>query len=244
MKKKTILGIVLSISLLVVSIIATTITAIAVNPKNTAEKTFYATIGSGVLQLPSNATYPAKAGGTPNHPTVLRIAAFDGDRRSTDGSYDQLMVFMWDPREEQFTPVLLITDNPSIADFMKKVYNNTYIWYPTPPPLIPMFGPNLFPNVVLVQPNELEVWTESSQKGYGNGPWSFNDDTLTVNLTKSVKSTLGLFIINASLPQTNPARFANATFNLPPLTLIFHELDKGYPNQDTTTLNWPGSSGY
>jgi hypothetical protein len=145
MKKKTILGIVLTLSLLVVSIGVTIVPALASNPKDSAEKTYYATIGKVFLQLPSNATYPAKAGGTPNHPVELLITVFDGDRRSTDGPYDQLVVDMWDPTAGHFTPVLAITDNPSQAEFIKKIYNNTFLWYPTPAPLIPMYGPNLFP---------------------------------------------------------------------------------------------------
>ena len=70
------------------------------------------------------------------------------------------MVAMWDPREEQFTPVLAITDNPAWAEFIKTLYNNTYMWYPTPLALQPIYGPNLFPNVVVVEPDELEVSSE------------------------------------------------------------------------------------
>jgi hypothetical protein len=250
MKKKIIFGIALSLVLVIVSSIFTAVPAIAGNPKDSAEKTYYATIGRVFLQLPSNATYPAKAGGTPNHPVELLITVFDGGRRSTDGPYDQLIVDMWDPIAAHFTPVLAITDNPSQADFIKKIYNNTYLWYPSPTPLIPMYGPNLFPNVVLVQPNELEVWSETkgTDNGYGHkGGFSYESksNVLKVNLTKAVKSTLNLFIINASAPSFTPARYTNATFNLPPLNMVFHELDEGYPNEQTEVLDsWLGASRY
>jgi len=253
MKKKTTLGIVLTLSLLTVAIVATGATTLAVYQTNQTK--FYGTEGIVTLQIPSNASYPAKAGGTPNHPIAIRFAAWDFKRRSTFGAFDQLTVSIWDPVGEYFTPVLFITDSPAQAEFVKEVLNNTYVWYPRPPTLPPIFGPNLFPNVIVVQPNELEVWTESTKASHGNGGWNWDEygryvwniessSTLMVNLTKAVKSTLDLFIINATAPM-GPNRFANVTFNLPPLSMYFRELDKGFPTESTTVYDsWPGASGY
>jgi hypothetical protein len=231
MKKKIILGSTLTLTLLVISIIAMTLPAFANNPQNSLVRKGYGTMGDVDFAIPSNATFPAIPGGTSNHPTNIGFLALDADRRSTPGAFDQLTVYIWDPANQRYTPVLAITDNPDQAEFLKILWNNTYLWYPTPLPLQPMYGPNLFPNVILVQPNELEVWSTHG--------------TLWVNLTTLVKSTLTNFVINPSAPAGSPARTANVTFNLPPLTMFFRPLDNGFPREETiTTTGWMGASGY
>jgi hypothetical protein len=246
MKKKTILGSTLTLSLLVILIVITNLPALANNPQNSLVRKGYGTMGDVDLIIPSNATYPAKPGGVSNHPTNIGFLALDADRRSTPGAFDQLTVYIWDPASQRETPVLAITDNPDQAEFLKTFWNNTYLWYPTPLPLQPILGPNMFPNVILVQPNELEVWTESSSTYYGQGyKWHDSSETLWVNLTIPVKSTLTNFIINYSAPAGSPARSANVTFDLPPLTMFFRSLDDGFPREDTfIATGWLGASGY
>jgi hypothetical protein len=247
MKKKIILGSTLTLSLLIISIVATTLPAFANNPQNSLTRKGYGTMGDIDLVIPSNATYPAKPGGATNHPTNIGFLALDADRRSTPGAFDQLTVYIWDPASQRETPVLAITDNPTQAEFLKTFWNNTYLWYPTPLPLQPILGPNMFPNVILVQPNELEIWTESSRtyNGWDHKGCYDTSETLWVNLTTPVKSTLTNFIINYSAPSGSPARSANVTFTLPPLTMFFRPLDDGFPREETfIAAGWPGASGY
>jgi hypothetical protein len=245
MKKKYV-GIIFTLLLVVSFIVASTFPAIATDPKNRPERVAYATIGTVNLELPSNATYPAKAGGTTSHPIVLRISVIDNNRRTTDGASDQMVVNMWDPEKQSFTPVLIITDNPSWAEYLKTLYNNSYTWFPTPVALQPIYGPNLFPNVVLVEPDELEVWTESANPYDHSNGWDNQDSqVLMVNLTRAVKSTLDVFVINSSVPAgPNSPRFANATFILPPLTMVFHEFNDYYADEKVDVLQWAGSSNY
>jgi hypothetical protein len=237
MKKKIILGITVTLFLLVILIVVMTLPAIAYESPNVRKG--YGTVGDVDFVLPSNATYPAKPGGVSNHPTNIGFLALDANRRSSPGAFDQLTVYIWDPANQRETPVLAITDNSDQAEFLKTLWNNTYLWYPTPLSLQPIHGPNMFPNVILVQPNELEIWTESSYKGCSGS------ETLWVNLTIPVKSTLNYFTINASAPLGSPARSANVTFVLPPLTMFFRPLDDGFPREETfTATGWPGASGY
>jgi hypothetical protein len=240
---KPLIGIVLATLLVVSFVIASTFT-VANDSRNRPEKVAYATVGTATLDLPSNATYPAKAGGTPNHPTNLRITVYDNNRRSTDGASDQLMVSMWDPVGQSYSPVLIITDNAAWAEYLKVLYNNTYAWYPTPLSIKPIYGPNLFPNVVLVAPGELEVWTEDVNQ-YGHRSGGDNNEVLMANLTRAVNVKLDLFVVNSSAPTgPNTGRSANVTFNLPALTMMFHEFDDYYPSETTNVLQWAGSTNY
>ena len=246
MKKKTILGIALTLSLLTVAIVATGATTLAVQQPNQAK--FTGAIGNVGLQLPSNSSPPAPPGGVANHPTHLRIYAFDFDRWSTNGAADELLVFIWQPVKNSFQPVLLITDNAANAALWKTVWNNSNIWYPTTLP--PQFGgPNLFPNIVLVEPNELEVWTEAASNSGGNGHWGWDEyeryvwqtsggETLWVNLTKSVKATLPYFNVSG----VN----SNQTFTLPPMSMFYKGTsdDIDYPPLTIAFRSYPGASQY
>jgi hypothetical protein len=206
MKKKIYLGIILTLSLLILTLF------ISVSPtlahRHTDDVVFSGALGEVTLQLPSNSSPPASPEGIPNHPTILKLVAFNYDRGSANGAADELDVFMWQPIGNTFQPVAVITDTPNNAEFWKTAWNGTYVWLKAilPPPIGPT---TLFPNVILVEPETLDVWTESIHSKSRNDESS----TLWVNLTETVKITLPYF--NATGVQSNQ------TFNLPPTSLMF-----------------------
>ena len=217
MKKKIYLGTILTVSLLLLTVF------ISVSPtlahRHTDDVVFTGALASVTLQLPSNASPPALPGGTPNHPTTLMISAFDFDKRSAFGAADELLVFMWQPVANNFQPVAVITDNPADAQFWMNTWNGTYVWLKAILP--PLIGPTtLFPNVILVQPGDLQVYTESEHSGDRNDASS----TFWVNLTTSVKVTLPYF--NATGVNSNQ------TFTLPSMTLMYKSIS------DEFTLPW------
>ena len=235
----------MTLSLLIVTIIAS-VTPTRANSQSTDTK-FIGALGEVNLQLPSNSSPPAIPGGVANHPTTLKIGAWDLNSRSTLGAADELLIFIWSPVQNRLADVAVITDNADNAAFWKTVWNNSYIWYPTTLP--PQAGgPNLFPNVILVEPNELEVWTESGSSSGGNGHWGWDNygryvwqttggGTFWVNLTKSVKVTLPYF--NATGTNTNQ------TFTLPPFSLMFKTTSDPFDGYFTVTLkNYRGASNY
>jgi hypothetical protein len=232
MKKKTVLGTFLMLSLLAVTVVATIAPTLGRNPTKNPAKKVYGAVGQVVLQLPSNASPPASPG-TPNHPAILQIVAFDDNRRSFGGEADELIIFMWNPVSNRFEPVAIITDNAKNAEFWKTAWNNTYVWYQAP-------GFVLFPNIILVEPQTLEVWTESMRAscGYGNKGWNTASETLKVNLASTVKVTLPFF--NAT------GEFSDQTFSLPPLTLLFKATSDEIV-EDPLTINlegYPGASNF
>jgi hypothetical protein len=241
MKKKTIIGTVLTLSFLIVAVFATAAPTLAYKPnKNTI---FSGALAEINIQLPSNSSPPAPPGGNANHPTMLKIAAWDFDRRSTNGAADEILLFIWSPAENSLEPVAQITDNAANAAFWKIVWNNTYLWYPfiLPPPYPPI-ATNLFPNVIQVGPKDLEVWTESTWTNYGHN-WNVASDTLMVNLTKPITVTLPYFQV-ATNPDGSEVEI-NQTFTLPPMTLMFKATSDAFNDPFAVSLNfYPGSSNY
>ncbi len=225
MKKKIILGTILAISLLLVTVF------ISVSPtlahRRTNDVVLTGALAEVTLQLPSNSSPPALPGGTPNHPTTLKLVAFDYDKRSANGAADVLGVFIWQPIANKFQPVAIITDNPANAEFWKTIWNGSYVWLKTvlPPPIGAI---TLFPNVILVQPADLQVWTESEHH---------QSSTFWVNLTTTVKVTLPYF--NATGVNSNQ------TFNLPPTTLMYKTISDEFELPWTTLFTgYINSSNY
>jgi hypothetical protein len=247
MNKKNVLGIVLTLTLLAVSFAVILLPTFAYEKTEDPAKKFYGSSGLVTVQLPSNSSPPASPG-TPNHPTILRFLALDHNRRSFGGEADELMVFMWQPIADNFQPVAMITDNANAAELWKTVWNGSYIWYVAGPPMFPP-GFILFPNVILVEPEDLEVWTEPARASYGDDNKDWNDATVTLwaNLTKEVTVTLPAY--------NGTGAFSNETFILPPMSLMFKgisgEFDdpvtvefKGYRYASNYTLERSGNSQF
>jgi hypothetical protein len=223
MKRDKIFAAVMTLSLAVIITIATVAPTLASNP-NYTQIMACGNAGYVALQLPSNATPPGQPG-TPNHPTTLIFWASDDSRRSTFGAADELIVLMWHPIDNRFTPVAVITDNPERAEFAKILWNGTYVWYDFYI-LPPNTRTNIAPNVIQVAPTELEVWTQ--------------DEALMVNLTKPVKIALPAYHMS-----TNPDKYSNQTFILPPMTLTFRATGNIFKDDTTLVLTgYTGASGY
>src|SRR3990172_1785572 len=133
MKKKIILGIVLMMSLLIVTVVASVAPTLAVQQTNQIK--FTGALAEITIQIPSNSSPPAIPGGIPDHPTTLKIAAFDWDKRSTNGAADELLIQIWSPvgvvlsPGGNFQPVAVITDNPANAALWDSYWNGTYVSY-------------------------------------------------------------------------------------------------------------------
>jgi hypothetical protein len=185
---------------------------------------FYGSLGQVNLQLPSNSTYPAS--GTPNHPTNLWLAAWDLNKRSTNGPADELLVFMWQPIHNHMEPVAVITDNAANAELWKAYWNQTYVWFPT---VSPVLGPvNIAPNVILVNNKDLEVYTEDNRE---------SSPTYWVNLTTAVTVRLPYF--NAT------GVYTNQTFVLPALTMMFKATSDSFQaDQFISMTGYPRASDY
>ncbi len=236
MKRKVILGVILTVTLLFLTIVAANTSMFALSQDNNISDSNNVTLtgaaGDVIFQLPSNSSPPAPPGGTPNHPTILWIIALHFDKGSTEGAFDGLSVHMWRPVKHEFDPVALITDSANHAALLKTVYNQTYVWYPTGPPVFPIFT-NLFPNVIQVEPQDLQVWTESN----GHKGASSAIDTLNANLTKAVTITLPYY--NATGVNSNQ------TFTLPPLSLMFKVISSEFNDPFTVEFKgYPGASNY
>jgi len=216
MKKRIILRTALTLSIIIIAIAAV---AQATPIHETSQIVASGTLGRVVLQLPANNTSPAPTGGNASHPTTLILYVYDHDKSSAFSNADELYVFLWAPVENRFEPVALITDNADQAEFEKTVVNETYLWYPIGPPAFPI-KTNLYPNVIQVEPDDIDVWTEGNDR----------NSVLRAELTKAVKITLPYY--NAS------GLYSNQTFNLPPLTLMFRGI--GDPFEAEGTINWKG----
>lgn len=245
MWKKVILSIAIIVSMLSAVVVVSFAPTLATQQTNEAK--FTGAIAEVTLQLPSNSSLPAAPGGTADHPVTLKIAAMDWDQQSTNGAADQLLISIWSPvglvlsSGGNFQPVAFITDNAANAAPADQLYNGTYVSYHVGPPLFPA-NTNLFPNVITVQPNDLQVWTEPSKTG-NDRVCDAASDTLWVNLTKSV---------TVSLPSFSTGRYPNGTaintnqtFVLPPMTLMFKATSSPFDYSYKIPMSgYPGASGY
>ncbi len=222
----------------------------------TKDKKFYASAAEITLQLPSNSSSPAIQGGTPDHPTTLKIAAFNYDRRSANGAADELLISIWCPTGVVLSPagnfqqVALITDNAANAQFWDQVYNGTYLSFHVGQPVFPP-NTNLFPNVIKVDPNDLEVSAKRSNS-FMSSTQSDNffgsnnhqsGDTFWVNLTKPVQIKLPQFLVGRT--SNGVPIYSNQSFTLPPMSLMFKPISDSFDDSFKMDLKWyPGASGY
>ena len=218
MRKKLVLGTILTLSLLILTVV------IAVTPANAGPKDnsidLYGTGSRVSLSLPPPGVGPPQTGGVPAHPTNLNIIAWDFNRRSETGAFDVLQVMVWVPAINTYLPIAAVFDIP-VPDFWKAMWNNTGptnpFWYETSAGVS-----SGHTNSFQVTDKELDVWTESSWTYYGDrGCNVASANTLKVSLTKS------LFInFTSSIPTVG-----NLSFTLPPMTLEFKEIGEGEPRE-------------
>lgn len=143
-----------------------------------------------------------------------------------------LGIFIWRPVANDFEPVAVIVDNPDAAKLLQTVWSGTYVWLIAGPPTFP---PNfkLFPNVITVEPKDLQVWTETNEQDSSHSIV----DQLMVNLNKAVTITLPFF--NATGVNSNQ------TFILPPLNLIFKASSGEFDLPQTISYSgFSGASNY
>jgi len=121
-KRKVILGTVLSLSLamiITVAAIAPTI-AVARNRNDDDSLTQYMYGGQVTAQLPED---------VPSHPTTLLIAAVHYEKGDypLNGLHDILAVYIWIPELNSFPPAVAIGNNanPDYHNLIKEIYNGT-----------------------------------------------------------------------------------------------------------------------
>ena len=205
MRKKLILGTILTLSLLLTVAVTAIAPAIGNNPPSNS-LTKSGTIAEVVLQLPT------PGGAIASHPTNLRILPFDYDRRS--GSADALRVSIWVSAINTYVPVAFISDQPWGAQ-EKAIMNNTNMY-------LEVNGVVIRNNLKVVTDKELGVWQESKWTCYGHG-WSVpGDETLIANLT-----------IPVQLDFTGLPPIFGPSFAVPAMSMKFVGIAEGSPLQGT-----------
>jgi hypothetical protein len=187
---------------------------LATSQQNTVQ---YINKGAGglvYLNLPPapNSTSPSVPPGTPSRPSDIQLRPYDLTESNFAGAHDAILVYLWVPQRNAYTPVALITD-ASNTSIYQQIWNNSFIWYK-----MNTSDASLL-NIIQVSDTELQVWSQNSQTGSTQCP-----DMLIANLTRSVNITL---VFNL-WPQPQQS-WGNLSFTLPPLTLTFREIsDKSY----------------
>jgi hypothetical protein len=218
MKKRTILGTVLALSLAVIIAVAAAAPALATY--NTNSTVFYDTHGSVVLQLPPSGGSPPPAG-VAGHPTNVVLKAYDYDRRS--GSADVLVVYIWVSASNSMIPIAAITDQTPTA-IVKAIWNNTPVYSE-------VNGVVIRNNIKQVADKELDVWMESVWTYYGcgrNGYGYSNSETLMANLTVPVQ-----------LDFTGLPSVFGSSFTVPPMTIMFRPIADGFREEGETGTDVP-----
>jgi hypothetical protein len=235
MKKKRIFGAILTLSILLVAIVATVIPTLAASTSNNSSVKEYVNGGIVTLQLPPapDAAPPADPR-TPSHPVDLVLAAFDIDKRSTHGAYDVLQISLWIPDTNSYVPVAVINDQTDIdgEEFLKELWGNTPVWMNLP------FPPPDFQNIISVADTDLEVSRERSWTYRGFGGDHDSSNTFKVTLTQPVTIHIPFNLLPAPY-----SAWGNQTFTLPPLTLTFHEIGDKFKFEETNSALVP-FSGY
>ncbi|MBT0158479.1 hypothetical protein G4O51_00675 [Candidatus Bathyarchaeota archaeon A05DMB-2] len=221
MRKKLVLGTILTLSLLIVSVVVAVAPVIAGPKDNSID--LYGTGARVGLALPPPGVGPPPAG-VAAHPTDLNIAVWDYDRRSETGAHDFMQIQVWVPAINAYLPIALVMDIP-VPEWLKKEWNHTSMGY-----YYEANGVVRHSNMFSVADKELEVWTESSYYGGGRKLCDYKSaDTIYANLTKPL-------FINYTSP--NPS-IGNLSFTLPPMTMRFIKIAEGwYTEVVSTPNNW------
>jgi hypothetical protein len=194
--------------------------------------TQYVNRGSGglvYLNLPPapNATSPPAAPGTPTRPSNLQLRPYDLTESNFAGPHDAMLVYLWIPQRNAYTPVALITDAANTTIY-QQIWNNSFIWYP-----MNISGASAL-NIIQVTDKDLQVWPQNSETGSSESP-----DMLIANLTRSVNITLPFNL----WPQPQQL-LGNLSFTLPPLTLTFREIGAKSYYDTATFANLPSGWKY
>ncbi len=214
MKKKSILGIILTASLMLTIAVAAIFPAIANStPSNSITK--YGTNAEVNLQLPT------PGGAITNRPTNLKISVLDYDKRSN--SADALQVLIWVSAMNTYVPVAFISDQPWSAQD-KANLNNSAMY-------LEVNGVVIRNNLKVVADKELDVWQESkgSYNGWRSNSWSKQgDETLIANLT-----------VPTQLDFTGLPPVFGSGFTIPPMYLKFIGIAEGIPPAGQLSMNLP-----
>ncbi len=187
--------------------------AMSIYAANTSNKITNTGTGSLVylnLPQPSNATSPPAAPGTPSHPTNIQLRCYHFTQDSTFGAFDAILVYLWIPQTNSYSPAALITDTANV-ELYQNLWNKTFVWLKQTNPAANML------NVIQVNANDLDIHTETPS------PASQFGDMLVVNLTKP--ATINLPFNLLPLPY---AACGNMTFTLPPMVLKFRPIAESY----------------
>jgi len=219
-KKQTIFGFLLLLSLVITTIVASIAPGFA---KDVSSNIKY-NVNGGVIHL----HLPPAGGAIADHPTNLRIIALDFTKDNKFFGYaghDELVVQIWYAPANAYVTVALITDNANsqATDFFKTVFA----------------GGAEVNNIIIVEEKQLEAWTES-KSAHSHNIWSAaNDQTLITELNMPTPKLITL-----------PGPLAPLSFTLPAtMTLTFREIGDEYQIKKgenvVTLLNPPSySSGY
>lgn len=222
MRKKTILGTILTLSILVAAFIA------AMAPAFAAQQDDPSIVNYGVHGRVTFLLPPA-GGQLATRPSSLGIVAWDFDKRSETGPFDYLYVQVWAPAINAYMPVAAVFDIP-VPDWYKKMWNSTSMGLYTE-----INGVVTRNNCFSVGDKELEVTLEKGSSGHGYGQWGWDEygrcvwntqsgEILRVNLTKPL-------FINATFPAAG-----NVSFTLPPMSMTFAKTAEGFYNEVSSNL--------
>jgi hypothetical protein len=233
MRKKLVLGTILTLSLLIVTVVAAVGPAFA-NPKDNSVDLYGTLADVSLTLLPSSVGPPPM--GVPAHPTTIGFAIGDYNKRSETGAFDLLFIAIWVQSINAFMPIAQVYDIP-VPSWAKQLFNSTGSGNPLYYETSAGVKTN---NLIQVADKELDIWTDTSTNNRGryvfkDSSRTYHDDggcnvasnTLMVNLTRSV------FINYTS---SNPL-IGNLSFTLPPMTIEFHEIGEGWYVED------PGKAG-
>jgi hypothetical protein len=215
-KRKVILGTLLTLSLVMTIAVAALAPTVAVGWKKKKEDdtlTYYAYGGQVTVQLPE---------GVPAHPTTLLIASMHCTHQGDypiRGPHDVFVVYLWIPEMNTFLPAAVFSDHPDPAhhDLMKAMYIGTPLWIP-----------GLMENYFVPDDEDLVTWKR------GN--------VFFANLTEGVHVSLPFDM----LPDDSLLKFlGDLSFDLPPIALEVRGFDGLYREEGGgTTPSGYSSTAY
>jgi hypothetical protein len=161
MKKKTILGTLLALSLAAIITIAAVTPALASKPQSNPGSVTYSNDGWVCVQL------PPPGGAMTGHPIDLKFWAQDVEKRS--GGVDVLNIIIWVSALNSYITIAAIADQVPTAE-VKAAYNGTPVY-------LEINGVVIRNNIKTVADKELDVWMERARG---------HDDIFIANLTVPV----------------------------------------------------------
>jgi hypothetical protein len=161
MKKKTILGTLLALSIAATITIAAVIPALASKPQSNPGSVAYSNEGWVCVQL------PPPGGAMAGHPTNLKFWVHDYQKRS--GGADVLEIIIWVSALNGYITIASIADQV-LPPEVKASYNGTPVY-------LEINGVVIRNNLKTVADKELDVWMECARG---------HDDVLKANLTVPV----------------------------------------------------------